>query len=332
MVVQGGVPPAEVVLNPLLKSEGAGEVRPLRVGVVGTGALGRHHVRILSTLPGVELVGIVDANAEQANAIAAEHGAKVLPSIEALAELAEAAVVAVPTVAHPAVGCALAERGLHLLVEKPLAASLDEADALIAAADRAGRVLAVGHVEFHNPAVTALIQLGLSPRFIEIERLGVFSPRSLDVDVVLDLMIHDLQILHALDPSPVAEIRATGIAVLSPKIDIASVRIQLESGCVANLTASRVSAERSRKLRAFSPNRYTSLDYQAQEMKGYRLTEENGERRILPADVPVEKAEPLRRELEAFVAACRGDAPVKVDGREGRRALETALAVVAAIG
>ncbi len=303
--------------------------------MVGTGALGRHHVRILAALPGVELVGIFDSRPEVAAALAAEHGTVVLPSIEALADRAEAAVVAVPTVAHAEIGCFLARRGLHLMIEKPIAASLAEADELIAAAEAAGRVLNVGHVEFHNPAVQALSNLGLPPRFVEIERLGVFSPRSLDVDVVLDLMIHDLQILHALDPAPVKEVRATGIAVLSPKIDIANARIELSSGCVANLTASRVSAERARKLRAFLPSRYYSLDYQAQEIKGYRLIDEGGERRIQKDDLAVDKAEPLKRELEAFVAACTGfgaaTAGRPVSGREGRRALESALAVVRAI-
>jgi predicted dehydrogenase len=241
----------------------------------------------------------------------------------------EAAVVAAPTVAHADMGCELLGRGLHLLIEKPLAASLEEADRLLAQAG--GRVLAVGHVEFFNPAVQALLSVGSPPRFVEIQRLGVFSPRSLDVDVVLDLMIHDLQILHALDPSPVAEIRATGIAVLSQRIDIANVRVELESGAVANLTASRVSSERARKLRVFLPNRYYSLDYQAQEIKGYRLEEEGGQRRILPDDLPVERAEPLKRELEAFLAACRGEAAPRVTGEQGRRALATALAVVEAI-
>jgi predicted dehydrogenase len=248
----------------------------LKVGVVGTGALGRHHVRILASLPDVELVGIVDSRTEVAQALAEEHGTVVLPSLEALADLADAAVVAVPTVSHVEIGCYLAGRGLHLLVEKPIAPSLAEADRLIEAAEAAGRILSVGHVEFHNPAVQALRGIGVPPRFVEIERLGVFSPRSLDVDVVLDLMIHDLQILHALDPSPVAEVRATGISVLSPKIDIANARIELASGCVANLTASRVSAERARKLRAFLPSRYYSLDYQAQEIKGTGWSRKGG--------------------------------------------------------
>ena len=318
----------------------------LRIGVIGTGALGRHHVRILAALPGAELVGVVDAHPETAEAIAREHGTRVFPGLDALAGEIEAAVVAVPTVAHAEVGERLLRRGIHVLVEKPIAPSLAEADRLIAAAEEGAgpaRVLAVGHVEFYNPAVQALVGVGVPPRFLEVQRLAVFTPRSLDVDVILDLMIHDLQILHALDPSPVAEVRATGIPVLSPRIDIANARVALASGCVANLTASRVSAERVRKLRAFLPSRYYSLDYQAQEIRGYRLeappdgappkalTAEAERPRIVPADLAVEKAEPLRCELEAFVAACRGDAVPLVDGRQGRKALATALAVVEAV-
>ncbi len=261
--------------------------------------------------------------------MAAEHGCRVWESLAELQSRIEAAVVAVPTVAHLEVGGALLERGIHVLVEKPIAPSLEQADRLLAAAGN--RVLAVGHVEFYNPAVQSLLQVG-GPRFLEVQRLAVFTPRSLDVDVVLDLMIHDIQILHALDPSPVKEVRATGIAVLSPKVDIANARVELESGCVANLTASRVSSEKVRKLRAFLPSRYYSLDYQAQEIKGYRLeVAADGKRAIRPDDLAVERAEPLRRELEAFVAACRGERAPLVDGRQGRRALETALAVGRAI-
>jgi predicted dehydrogenase len=302
---------------------------PLRVGVFGTGAMGRNHVRLLSALPGAELVGIYDPNPNSAETAAREHGARVFPRLEELAGEIEAAVVAAPTVAHADMGCALLSRGLHVLIEKPLAASLAEADRLLAAAG--DRVLAVGHVEFFNPAVQALLSVGTPPRFVEVQRLGVFSPRSLDVDVILDLMIHDLQILHAFDPSPVEEVRATGIAVLSHRIDIANVRLRFASGGVANLTASRVSSERARKLRAFLPNRYYSLDYQAQEIKGYRLEDEGGERCILPDDLAVERAEPLKRELEAFLAACRGESVPRVDGAQGRQALATALAVVEAI-
>lgn len=306
-----------------------GSGKPLRVGVFGTGAMGRNHVRLLAALPEAELVGVHDPRPEAAESAAREHGARVFDRVDDLAAGIEAAVVAVPTESHAPLGCDLLGRGLHVLIEKPLAPDLPQADRLLAAAD--GRVLAVGHVEFFNPAVQALLAVGIPPRFVEVQRLGVFSPRSLDVDVILDLMIHDLQILHALDPSPVAEVRATGIAVLSHRIDIANVRIELASGCVANLTASRVSSERVRKLRTFLPSRYYSLDYQAQEIRGYRLEESGGERRILPDNLPLEKAEPLKRELEAFVAACRGEDVPIVSGAQARRALETALAVVEAI-
>jgi len=286
--------------------------------------MGRNHVRILSSLPGVELVGVHDPDPK-----AGELGVLVFDRLDDLAGEIQAAVVAAPTVAHADIGCGLLRRGIHVLVEKPIASSLAEANRLLDA--QGDRVLAVGHVEFYNPAVQALVGIGSPPRFVEIQRLGIFSPRSLDVDVVLDLMIHDFQILQALDPSPVAEVRATGINVLSPRVDICNARVELASGCVANLTASRVSSERVRKLRAFLPSRYYSLDYHAQEIRGYRLEEGGGGRKILPSDLPVTRAEPLLRELEAFVAVCRGEQATIVTGAAGRQALETALAVVEAI-
>jgi predicted dehydrogenase len=304
----------------------------LKVGVFGAGSMGRNHVRNLAALPGVELVGVHDPKSETAETVAAEHGTKAFHDLDDLAGRLDAAVVAAPTLSHAEIGCNLLGRGLHVLIEKPIAGTLSEADRLIEAAERAGRILAVGHIEYYNPAVQALLGIQTPPRFLEVQRLAVFTPRSLDVDVVLDLMIHDLQILHALDPSPVAEVRATGIAVLSPRVDIANARVALASGCVANITASRVSAERVRKLRAFLPSRYYSLDYQTQEIHGYRLEDGDGGRRILPDNLPVERAEPLKRELEAFTAACRGEKAPLVDGRAGRQALETALAVVGAIG
>jgi predicted dehydrogenase len=317
-----------------------------RLGVMGAGAMGRHHVRVLASLPGAELVGVYDPRREMADAVAAEHGTRAFAGVEELAAAVDAMVLAVPTVLHGELGCELLGRGLHVLVEKPLAASLEEADRLLAAAAAAGRVLAVGHTEFFNPAVQALLGLGVPPRFVEVQRLAVFTPRSLDVDVVLDLMIHDLQILHALDGSPVREVRATGIPVLSPRTDIANVRLELASGCVANLTASRVSAERVRKLRTFLPSRYYSLDYVAQEIHGYRLDELPTGRRIVPDNLEVTRDEPLRGELAGFVAACchaaegmageaarvaGGTGGLVVDGSAGRQALETALAVTAAI-
>ncbi len=307
------------------------EPQVLRAGVFGTGALGRHHARILSQLPGVECVGIFDRDPAASARVAEEHGVRAFSSFDELASQLDAAVLAVPTTEHHRLGLDLLGRGCHVLIEKPIAATLAEADELISAAHAAERVCAVGHVEFYNPAVQRLLDQPGTPRFVEVERLGVFSPRSLDVDVILDLMIHDLQILHALDPSPVREIRATGIDVLSPRIDLATVRLELESGCVANLAASRVSFERARKLRAILPSTYLSLDYQAQEIKGYRLHREETGPRIESLDLVVEKAEPLVREQEAFFAACRGEAVRCVRADEGRRALATALEILDAI-
>jgi predicted dehydrogenase len=296
----------------------------VRVGVVGTGSFGRNHVRILSQLAGARLVGVYDRRPWVAAAVAAEHGTKACESLAELESACDAVVLAVPTALHAEVGVGLLERGRHLLVEKPIAASLVDADRLLEAAG--DRVLAVGHVEYFNPAVETLLGMRLAPGFIEIQRRSGFSPRSLDIDVVLDLMIHDLQILHAMDPSPVREIRATGVPVLSDRTDIANVRIAFESGCVANLTASRVSAERERKLRGFFHRSYYSLDYAEQEIKGYRLVEDDDGGRTIVADDPaVARAEPLQRELEGFVAHCASGAGRVADGEQGRRALQTAL-------
>jgi predicted dehydrogenase len=302
----------------------------LKCGVIGTGALGRHHVRILASMPEVELVGIYDQKVELAAGLAAEHGTFSCRSLEEVCERAEAVVLAVPTFAHGQLGLEILSYNRHLLVEKPIASTLAEADALLAAR-RPDRVLAVGHVEHYNPAVKALLAFGEKPRFLEAQRLSQFSPRSLDVDVILDLMIHDLQILHSLDPSEIAEVRCTGIDVLSHKIDIASARIELKSGATANITASRVSAEPVRKLRAFLHRRYFSIDYKLQEIKGFGLREEGEKRVILPELIELQKVEPLRAELEAFVAACRGEKVDYVDGHGGRRALATALLVLDAI-
>lgn len=302
--------------------------------------MGRHHVRLLSGLLGPDSLLVVDADRARAEAVALPHGASVADGIEEILNAVDVAVVAVPTVDHLAVSARLIEAGIHVLVEKPIAADLDLADALIAAAASRGVVLAVGHVEFYNPAVQEVLALGFAPRFVEVERMSPFSPRSLDVDVVLDLMIHDLQILHALDPSPVREVRAVGIDVLSDRVDIADARIELESGCVANLTASRVSAERVRQLRVFFEDRYYSLDYQKQTVRGARRVRGEAETagrdsasaggpagRILAADLEVEGGEPLRLELEAFLDRCAGGGAPFVDGAAGRRALETALLV-----
>ena len=302
---------------------------PLRVGVVGAGALGGHHTRILASMPDVELVGVYDLLPEVARRVAERNDSRVFATRDELAESCQAAVVAVPTVAHRELGCALLERGLHVLIEKPMASTLEEADALLAAAG--DRVLAVGHVEYFNPAVKALLSLRLRPGFIEVHRLADFKPRSLDIDVILDLMIHDLQVLQELDPSPMAEVRASGISVITQQIDLANVRMEFESGCVANLTASRVSDGATRKLRAIVPGGYYSMDYAKREVRGLRLEGEGAHKRLVPNELEIEDVDPLESELSAFVEACNGGSPRHVDGLAARRALATALEIVANI-
>jgi predicted dehydrogenase len=301
----------------------------LRIGVVGTGAMGGHHVRLLSELPEAELVGVYDLDPEIGAAVAGRYGCRRYDSADHLASEIDAAVVAVPTAVHAEIGGAFLEAGVHVLLEKPIASDLKEADALLSAAG--DRVLAVGHVEFYNPAVQGLLALNPPAGFVEVHRMGVFSPRSLDIDVVLDLMIHDLQILHSLDPSPIVKLDAVGVNALTDRVDIANVRMELASGCVANLTASRISAEKIRKLRIFARHAYYSLDYQEQEIRSYRLRVTGDQREIVRADLEVKRMEPLARELVSFIAACRGEGVPLVSGEEGRRALGTALRVAGCI-
>ena len=311
----------------------------LRVGVVGTGSMGRNHVRLLAELPAVQLVGLFDLKHEVARGLAGEYGVGVFESLPCLFDAVDAVVVAVPTVDHAALTCQVLKAGRHVLVEKPMAVDLAEADRMIAAAG--DLKLAVGHVEFFNPGVQRLLTLSEAPpRFVEVERVSGFTMRSLDVDVILDLMIHDLQIIHALDASDLMEVRAVGVDVMSSRVDIASARLELASGCVVNLTASRVSDQQVRRLRVFLQDSYYSLDYRDQAIKGFHLASSEGtdaslkgqeihgtSRSIEPANVVVEKGEPLRHELEAFAKVCRGESAEWVDGATGRRALATALAV-----
>jgi len=304
----------------------------LRIGVAGVGSLGRHHARVLAALPGVAVSGIYDARPERSAEVSAEFGLPSSESMAALVEASDALVIAVPTVAHHEAAIAALDAGRHVLVEKPMAATLAEADALVERARERRVVLQVGHIERFNPAVEAAMPLARGARFIETHRLGVFTPRSLDVDVVLDLMIHDLQIAQAIVGRPVSEVRAAGVAVLTRRIDIANARIAFEGGCVANLTASRVSAERIRKFRVFGPAHYVSIDMGSQEIGAVRLMPgADGKPAIVPASIAVEKEEPLRRELASFVEACRGEHPPLVSGEEGRSALALALEIVAAI-
>jgi predicted dehydrogenase len=300
----------------------------IRVAVVGVGQFGQNHVRVAGQSPRVELVAVVDTDAARAAETAARAGCLALNDVRDLAGKVDAAIVAVPTSAHADVGCALLDAGIDVLVEKPIAPDLASADRLIAAAEKRGRILQVGHLERFNPVVMALERIATHPLFFEIHRLSVFSTRSLDVDVVLDLMIHDIDILLTLVPYELEEIRAAGISILSSKVDIANVRLQFRGGCVANITASRVSTERVRKLRLFQPSQYISVDYGRQDGVVYSV---DGNRQIGFAHLPVEKAEPLALQFSNWLDAVESRRATKLDGPAARRTLEAALAILAKI-
>jgi predicted dehydrogenase len=300
----------------------------LKVAVVGVGHLGRHHARILSALEGVTLTAVVDKLPERAAEIAASAGTRALTDSAALVGEVDAVTVAVPTELHRDIALPFLERGIAVLVEKPMARSLAEADEMIAAARSSGATLAVGHTERYNPAVAAILPLVSSPRFIEVHRLGVFPDRSLDIDVVFDLMIHDLDIIVSLVRSDVTSVEAVGVPVLTPKYDIANARLRFASGCIANVTASRISKDRVRKIRFFQPDAYLSIDYAAQEVEGWRLVRREGARpSIEGGPIPVDRDEPLRRELADFARAVRERGTPLVDGAAGRRALELATRI-----
>jgi predicted dehydrogenase len=305
--------------------------KKIRVAVVGAGDFGRNHARVYRELAEAELVGVVDPNAERAAKIAAEFSTKVFPDIESLAGLVDAVSVAVPTVAHARIGCRLLELGIDVLVEKPMAASLSEADDLISAASRGGRILQVGHLERFNPAIVAVMPVLNRPLYFEVHRLGVFTPRSLDIDVVYDVMIHDLDILLALVGAPVVDIKAIGIPVVTDKVDIAHVRLDFETGAVANITASRVSTERVRKLRFFQQHEYISVDFTRQDALRVRVAEPGPQPKFDFAQLPAEREEPLRAELRAFLESVRTRLAPAVDGAAGQRALALADQVMAGI-
>lgn len=313
---------------------------PIRIAVAGAGVFGRNHLRVLNEVPGAELAGVFDTDSTRAAEAAAKFNTRVLASLTEFRETADAAIVAVPTRTHADVGCALLESGLDVLVEKPIAPDLASAQRLMDAADRSGRILQVGHLERFNPAVEALEQIVNQPLFFEIHRLSVFSPRSLDIDVVLDLMIHDIEVLLGLTGSMPQDVRAAGLSILSDKVDIANVRLAFDGGCVANLTASRVSTERVRKIRLFQPHQYISLDYQKQEAVAYTVSEGTGGFLAMPVPggrhiafepLPVTKGEPLKCEIAAFLDCVRTRRTPRVDGRQATRALEVALNILAKI-
>jgi predicted dehydrogenase len=293
----------------------------LRVAVVGVGHLGQHHARLLAAMDDVELVGVVDVKADRAQEIAARVGAPAFSDAADVLALVDAVSIAVPTESHVDVALPFVERGVGVLVEKPLAPSVAEADRLIEAAGRTGIVLAAGHTERFNPAVAAALPLVSQPRFVEVHRLGTFPERSLDIDVIFDLMIHDLDLLLASVQSPVASIEAVGVHVLTPRTDIANVRLRFASGCIANLTASRISRERVRKARFFQHDSYVSIDFAAQEAEVYRLVRGNGRPVIEGGKLDIVRDEPLRRELADFVEAVRTKRPPAVPAQAGREAL-----------
>jgi len=303
----------------------------VRVAVVGAGDFGRNHARVYRELPGAELVGIVDADPSRAAKLAAEFSTEPIADIESLAGRVDAASVVVPTAAHSRVGCRLLELGIDVLVEKPMAASLAEADALLSAAAQNGRILQVGHLERFNPAIVAVMPVLNRPLYFEVHRLGVFTPRSLDIDVVYDVMIHDLDILLALVNAPVVDIKAIGIPVLTDKVDIAHARLDFATGAVANITASRVSTERVRKLRFFQQHEYISVDFTRQDALRVRVVEPGPQPKFDFATLPAERVEPLQSELKAFLESVQTRRAPLVDGAAGRRALELADQVMAGI-
>jgi len=303
----------------------------IRVAVVGAGEFGRHHARVYRELSGAELAGVFDQNQERAAAIAAEFQTKVFPNLEAMHGQVGAASVSVPTIAHAEVGCRLLEMGLDVLVEKPMAVNLAEADTLLRAAKKNGRILQVGHVERFNPAVVAVEPILNRPLFFEVHRLGVFMPRSLDVDVIYDLMIHDLDILLAMVKEPVTEVKAVGIPVLTDKVDIAHARLEFAGGAVANITASRVSTERVRKMRFFQQHEYISLDYARRDALRIGVKKPGPQPEFAFEKLQAPAVEPLHAELEAFVEAVRTRQEPRTNGAAGRAALELATRVMASI-
>ncbi len=312
------------------------------MGVVGAGSLGFHHIRILRDLAGVSFVGFVEGRPERAAQVAAELGVKAYASLEALLDDVDAVTIVVPTPAHFSVAKQALERGRHVFIEKPITTTLDQADELLAIARDRKAIIQTGHVERFNRAVRAALPYVSGPRFIESERLASFNPRGSDVAVVLDLMIHDIDLILTLVGDTTESITAVGVPVLTPMLDIANARVTFTSGAVANITSSRISRERVRKIRIFQHSGYISLDLAAGTGEFFRLRQrmDTSNPPSSPVDITdfvdriplvAPEGEPLRLEFESFVAAIRGEGPVIVTGEEGRRALSVALKIVAEI-
>jgi predicted dehydrogenase len=301
------------------------------VAVVGVGEFGRNHARVYRELQNTELVGVYDQDSQKAQAVASEFQTRAFRDLRELAAHVQAVSVAVPTEAHFEIGRQLLEMGIDVLVEKPMATDLAQADALIAAAQKHGRILQVGHVERFNPAVIAVEPIVNRPLFFEVHRLGVFTARSLDVDVIYDLMIHDLDILLALVREAVTEVKAVGIPVLTDKVDIAHARLEFAGGAVANVTASRVSTERVRKMRFFQQHEYISLDYARRDALRVGVKKPGPEPEFGFEKLPAPATEPLHAELAAFVDSVVSRKEPRVNGAAGRAALELASRVMASI-
>ncbi|MFL5595701.1 MAG: Gfo/Idh/MocA family oxidoreductase [Gemmatimonadaceae bacterium] len=310
-----------------------------RVGVVGAGSLGFHHIRILRDLPGIQFTGFVETKAERRAEVEKELRARSHADLGSLLDASDAVVIVVPTSAHFAVASAAIERGKHVFIEKPITTTLEEADALLALADSKGVMVQIGHIERFNRAVRAALPHVSKPRFIDSERLAPFSPRGSDVAVVLDLMIHDIDLLLTLVGAGARDISAVGVPVLTPMLDIANARVTFTSGAVANITSSRISRERKRKIRIFQQSGYLSLDLAAGTGDFFKLRSDIDPLAIrsAPADITAyvdrikldaPEGEPLKLELESFIAALNGSGAIVVSGQEGRQALGVALRIV----
>lgn len=306
----------------------------LKTAVIGVGHLGREHARVYAALEAADLVAVCDTNEATGREIAAQYGVKFVRDFRDLFGEVEAVSVATPTISHHEITCACFEAGIHVLVEKPIAHTIKEADEMIEAAAAKALTLQVGHIERFNPAFRALAPQITRPRFFEAHRMGIFTPRSLDIDVVMDLMVHELDIIATLVPSGVIKIEAVGIPILTPRVDLANARLEFADGCIANITASRVSGERLRKLRVFQPHEYYSLDYADQQVAMCRLVPPAsglGRPEIIAQPLEVVKREPLLAEIEAFVMAARQHQSPVVSGTDGRRALALAIEVLTRI-
>jgi predicted dehydrogenase len=319
-----------------------GATREVRIGVIGAGALGFHHVRILRDLRGARLIGFYEARPDRAAAVSKELGVRAFADLDGLLDAVDAATVVVPTPAHYDVAKAALSRGKHLLIEKPIAATLPEADELLALAKGTGALIQTGHVERFNRAIRAALPYVEKARFIESDRLAPFNPRGSDVAVVLDLMIHDIDLVRTLVGTHVKDVSAVGVQVLTPFVDIANARLRFDDGAVANITASRVSRERMRKVRIFQESGYLSLDLGAGEGEFFRLRRDVDFAQLAKGAQPIEafvervpltapEGEPLRLEFESFLAAVNGSHSVAVSGEDGREALAVALSIVSEI-